>query len=241
MSSDDTLEHAFHDLGVPLFSDTGARRTISWSALSVTWSIEFGNTYDNTVIGERMAAAMQVIAADLAARDPALIPTHVRVLVEVADSIAEATLDRPIADGDGSTLRVTLPVLFEPSVDAFNDAARRAIQVMAVCAGETTVHDQATLLEIFEDALKEGITGAVVFGTVYDIAYSAFITRDLFNSVPRLSMEPLPQGASASPRTGDALGLPALPAPDLVTTRTRWLFAAGMTIWCGSCLSRCLR
>lgn len=213
MSASEVFEHAAADLGVPVFSDGGQRRTIWWSALGVTWSVSFQNEYEGMIVGERVAAMMQVMTADIAGRDPALVPTRVRVEIETSPPGSAIVVEQPISDGSGSTVRATFPRLVEPSGEAFDDIASGVLELMAVCVAETTVLDQEAFQAVFAQAMEDDLKSKILFGTAYDIACRAFVAEDLFTLAPRANACPLPGGHRPEPLTGEGMAMPSAPGP----------------------------
>ena len=88
---EELADRTLDQLGRPTFADAGALRSVKWSALGTCWTIEFANSYADTLVAERLAAAAQVILADLALRDPALLPTQ--VTIEVTAGAAGTEMD----------------------------------------------------------------------------------------------------------------------------------------------------
>ena len=49
---DDIWRRIQTEIGGPLFSEVGPRRSIRWSALGITWTVTFENNYELTLLGE---------------------------------------------------------------------------------------------------------------------------------------------------------------------------------------------
>jgi vacuolar-type H+-ATPase subunit H len=80
-------------LGTAPFADTTGLRRVRFACLDVDWTIEFANRAADVAVGERLAAALQIILAYLAAADPALLPTGVTVHVAAGPPGVAATIE----------------------------------------------------------------------------------------------------------------------------------------------------
>jgi hypothetical protein len=224
-TAEEVQAHAAKQLGGPVFSDSGARRIITWSALGVAWSVEFANDYEETIVGERLAAMLQVMAADFARRDPASVPTRIRIELSVVSPDSTATIAAPVSDGTTSTIRAALAQLIEPSADAFNGVAWSALEIMLICLAETSVLPPTDLQRMFEDAMEDDLINKCVFGTAYDIVYRKYTTPEDFDLPPRRSASPLPVDCEVDPVAGEGLEMPSTFAPGFDRSENRALIA----------------
>ena len=72
------------------YGDVGERREIRFCALGLSWSISCANQYLEVAAAERLAAAAQVLCADLAGHDLLLLPTAIEIQVELRQPGAPA-------------------------------------------------------------------------------------------------------------------------------------------------------
>ena len=88
--SDDQLD------GRP-FDDLGAMREVRFSALGLTWQINCTNEFSVVAAAERLAAAAQILCADLGKQELLLLPVTIRVEVFLrAGSEAEVEREPPV-------------------------------------------------------------------------------------------------------------------------------------------------
>jgi hypothetical protein len=111
------------------FSDVGERRKISWKALGISWVVEFDNEQMISSISEELVSTLQVILADLAAKDLLLLPTRVLVNTHITDGMK---LDvEEIPSNTIATWRVGFPRKWIRNLKAFDDL-RDAVLALAV-------------------------------------------------------------------------------------------------------------
>jgi hypothetical protein len=84
------------------YADVGPRRAIRFAALGLTWTISCANEHLAVLAAERLAAAAQVLCADLAGDEFLLLPTAVEIDVELRSSGGTIELrERPRSEGRG--------------------------------------------------------------------------------------------------------------------------------------------
>ena len=189
-SSTELYDHAVGDLGHPPFSDGGSRRTISWRALGVSWSVEFENDYASTVLGERLAAYAQVVLVDLAQRDPVLLPTSVTFVVYPADPDTSVEVESR-SDGTSTTWLVRMPAAGEDNAESVKKIAFDTMTAIMSAIAEVSLLDQQSMARLLTEASDDGLLDKLAFGTAYDFAYSGLISAAAFDRAPRSSCPPL--------------------------------------------------
>lgn len=204
LSIEQLAERVAEELGQPAFSDGGERRSLAWRALGVTWVVEFDNTYDATVMAERLAAFAQIALAELAPHDPVLLPSRIVFDVAPADGDDVQVMSR--SDGDGTRWRVRLPHLVGNDPDAFRKVGQETLAVVMSAVTDVSVLPQEELSEILDLVFAAGLLDKLGFGTVYDIAYRDLVSRERFDEVRREEVPPI--GASippTPPESGDLM------------------------------------
>lgn len=216
-------DHYAAEMGVAAFSDAGPEREISWRALGITWRVRFKNDYATTRAAERFCAFAQIILADLADVDLALLPTDITIDLKATETTsAEA---RPSNEGRRWDIEVPTTV----SKDKVVDLAVEAI------AAVTTVLLEASLLpmdqahDLMDHIFREGITNKLLPSVSYDSAYTQFIPEKDFDAPVREERAPLsptvrptpPQHAELARRSGPGPTYTAEEAREKLTWRYR--------------------
>jgi hypothetical protein len=109
MTSEQIVASFVEKTGVAPLADTGPERTIRWSALGIDWRVVFPNTYECTARGEELAGILQVMQAELAERELALLPVSVELRLEPVNGIEPEISDLP-PDGTQRRFLVRVPV-----------------------------------------------------------------------------------------------------------------------------------
>ena len=168
LTLEELADRTLDQLGRPAFADAGARRSVKWSALGACWTIEFANSYADTLVAERLAAAAQVVLADLALRDPALLPTQ--VTIEVTAGAAGTEMDLGTTPDSAASWQVRLPQLSAPGKDAVNRLASEAIAVTLAAVREISVLPDDAFDHMLDGALEADLMSHVVCGVAFDTA-----------------------------------------------------------------------
>jgi len=210
-------DRTLDQLGRPVFADAGSCRTVKWSALGACWTIEFANSYADTLAAERLAAAAQVILADLALRDPALLPTQ--VTIEVAAGAAGTEMDLGTAP-DTASWQVRLPQLGAPGKDAVNQLASETIAVTLAVVREISVLPDDAFDRLLNDALEGDLMSHVVCGVAFDTAYEGVIDAEMFAEAHRGEYIPLRDDGRCPP-PGRGMEFPSRPGPGYSPERGR--------------------
>jgi len=168
------------EFGTPGFSDASLRRVVAFHAIGLDFLIEFEGDYSLVIAAERFIAMLQVVVAEMAGRDMALLRTQVRVKLQRATA-GEANVVRGI---DGWTVDL---VPFNPLTQT--PLAREGM--VDTLGSVLTVIEEASLLP--EETLKaensrlaeEGITHKVTPGALYDRICETYVPGPRFSNIPR--------------------------------------------------------
>ncbi|MFI7517782.1 hypothetical protein ACIBVK_30260 [Micromonospora echinofusca] len=199
-------------LGIAPFADTTGLRRIRFACLGVDWTIEFANSAADVVVGERLAAALQIILAYLAAADPALLPTRVTVHVAAGPPGAAATIEE-----NGSVRGETR---FRCMLAAVTGNRREAAQIVAqqtLTAVNTVILTVSTLSDARWDDLitKSGhddLISMICFAYAYDTVHGDLgCDRDIDPALTDRQL--LPADVTAFPEPGPGLEFPQAPGP----------------------------
>lgn len=218
----DTIDTATHiekitgSLGRPPFADAAHRR-IRFACLGVTWSVVFANTYRDNPIGERFAAALQVVLLYIAQdHDPAFLPTRITSFVEIGNDVVV----RPLPSDPGETrLRIALPEIADLNVEAFSYIARATLtSVSQVVLTASTIADEA-FKKILHAALEDDLLSLIVFGVPYDIAWRDSISEECFDATPH-TMDPLVVHDLSVPPAHPRLNMPISKGPGYDSRRS---------------------
>ncbi|MFD9335017.1 hypothetical protein ACFWBF_11520 [Streptomyces sp. NPDC060028] len=179
------------------FSDAGPRRSYSWSALGVDWEITCANNRLSVLAAERFTAAVQVLIAEMATRDPLFLPG--RLVVEVHAETA-ATSDRhdsreQVADPDVNRWLVRLSAVGSQGPEAgLEDLTAAAVSVLL---SQSLLRDKA-FMKLIEDGFADGLWHKLVASRPYD-ELADLLKSDDYEAIAAL---PDPAVGAATPPNG---------------------------------------
>ncbi len=191
-------------LGRP-FSDLGAERILRFTALGVEWRLLSPNDYHHVLAAERLAAAAQIMSADLADDDLCLLPTSVEIIIQLLDaSHAEQDKADQEASNDGRKWTVRLTP-FE-SGQALDPEANfhELLTVLSVIFLDLSLLSTTRYFEGFERAMERGLWHKIGTGRPYD-ELAAIVPEGRFEAIQRRELEP----------PADPVGGPLEPHPEL--------------------------
>lgn len=140
-----------------LFSDLEPRQQVKWTALGVSWRVHWRTTPSNTLAGEALLAALQIVTVDLARWDLYLLPSECDV--EIRSTIAgEPTLTHE-PDNKRARWIISVPEEF----DAIH--ARLVAFALTMLSGLSL---QPKLFQHIEEAHKAGLAENTFVVDSYD-------------------------------------------------------------------------
>lgn len=173
--------------GIP-FGDLGRIRRIEWSALGIYWIVTHANTYDETRIAEEFVATCQIVAADLAGVDLALLPTTVEINVELNSGDSFAIVDKP--DNLKSAWEVTFPRAWLADMGHVQELREGIGAVAAAVLHGCSVLTDAQFMRKLEVSYKEGLAAKTFSVRPYAELYAEAISRAMYEKLDRGSMRP---------------------------------------------------
>ncbi len=218
LTLEELADRTLDQLGHPAFADAGAHRSVKWSALGTCWTIGFANGYVDTLVAERLAAAAQVILADLALRDPALLPTQ--MTIEVTAGAAGTEMELGTIRDNAASWQARLSQLNTPGKDAVNRLASEAIAVTLAAVREISVLPADAFDRMLDGALEADLMSHVVCGVAFDTAYDGVIDAGMFADAHRSECVPL-RDDGRCPQPGPGMEFPARPGPGYSSERGR--------------------
>ncbi len=189
LPSDEIWRRIQAEIGGPIFSDVGARRTIPWSALGITWTVSFANTYELTLLGEELAATLQIIQADLAEVDLCLFPTTANIELELTDhnnTVFEEVPDNSVARW---LLRVPSSWL-SPQTSGHTDERLNPLTIAATILGQCTALPHDKFVAILESAFKTGLATKAFSVRPARELFASIHSKDVFEDSKRSEMSP---------------------------------------------------
>jgi hypothetical protein len=171
------------------FSDVGERRKISWKALGINWVVEFDNDQMISSISEELVSTLQVILADLAAKDLLLLPTRVLVNTHITDGMK---LDvEEIPSNTIATWRVGFPRKWIRNLKALDDLRDAVLALAVTVLGKCSMLSDDQFLAEIERIFADGLTTKIFSIRPYAELYTEFMPESEFNVSVRQSMRPL--------------------------------------------------
>ena len=143
-------------IGTNPLSDLGPQKWIRWTALGITWNIEFHDA-ESRERAIDLAVTLQIVQAELAPIDLVLIPSN--VAMRLTNGTSKSPVVKEIAGNEAGLWSVAMPA--EPP----DDFALSTLHAMAVCV--TILRDSSALRgeqfdSVIETFMKKGLMARVV-------------------------------------------------------------------------------
>lgn len=212
LDSEEHIAKAVEDLGQPPFGDASEHRYVRFSCLGVTWTVVFRNLYADTAVGERYAAALQVVLGHLAPHDPAFLPTRITVYVTAVDEGRPTSVEELPSTPKESRLNVQLPAVGPRTVDHINAVGRETLGAVTAAVVLASIRNDGEFQDMMVTALEDDLLSVVVFGVPYDLAWRSVVSEAEFSTWPR-SASPLADPKASRPQPHDDLAMPITPGP----------------------------
>lgn len=184
------------------FDDAGSVRTIAWSAHGVGWEIRSSRDVAERRVAERLAAAMQVLQADLAGHDLVNLPATLTVDVRVGEP--------SVQESGPCAFAVSLSAWNDQAADDHDELERVMAETTAAAVtllGRTSTLSDDDLMTAVESRLEEDLTNKLTMFRTYDEMLALW-------TAPELQGLPEPPGAPPSaPPNHPQLAWPDGPGP----------------------------
>jgi hypothetical protein len=180
-------------LGRP-FSDLGPERRIGFAALGLCWTFKSENRYRSLRACERIAAAAQLLAVELAVEDLCLIPADLEVVV----SIAEGALPREpamelLANGTRRWSVELSPVDPNASSEQVDRVFTELLATLTLILTEVSLLPAAGFFAAVERAFENGLSHKLAIGRPFD-DMAEVVPEERFDANARRAKAPLPDG-----------------------------------------------
>ena len=177
------------------FSDLGSERVIRFAAMGLRWRLRAPNDHDHVLALERLAAAAQIVSADIADDDLCLLPTTVDVRVALVDPHSQLDRAELLPSNDGREWNVRLSRLPPGGFLDPQENFQELMSILSVIFLDVSMLPQRRYFEAFARAMERGLWHKVGSGRPYD-EMGNIVDRDRFGRVPRASLQPMadPEG-----------------------------------------------
>ncbi|GAA3250767.1 hypothetical protein ACFO1B_44030 [Dactylosporangium siamense] len=193
------------------FSDAGATRTYTWSALGTTWIVTSANERHAGLAAERFAAAAQVVLVELADQDAVLLPSRIEIEIraDAAELAADADRVEQLPDNDASRWLVHLS-----RADALdiNTIHREMATTLVTVLHTSSLLPFEAFMTVMEKAFQRGLFHKLAIGRPFD-EVADLLPEAAHPSVPAVLDEPLGAGIEVGVAAADELGPPTTPGP----------------------------
>ncbi|WP_179012440.1 hypothetical protein [Paenarthrobacter ureafaciens] len=158
-------ETTLAELGMLPFSDTGATRALTFSALGTHWNITCTNDGPTVLAAERFAAAAQILLCELATEDPVLLDESVLVEIRLAGPEYKERVElRP----DNNQLSAVVSLLPYTNHTDAEDLEQEILHAVGVLLIRLSALSQEQVLDMLGDAFSRGFLSQLSFGRPYD-------------------------------------------------------------------------
>ena len=198
---DAILNAVVEQLGVIPFSDLGEMRTICWSALGVTWHVEFANDFATTTRGEEVAAFLQILHAAVASRDLGLLEVDVHLSVALGD-VPTYTMEPPSRFEEERRWSLTAPNRAIPDWVPSGVMSEISLALLAaawVMIQDISVLPQEDLKRELEWLMKNNVAGKAIVAQPYSVLFESWTLEEYYSVELRRSGTPYGKRCSSVP------------------------------------------
>lgn len=180
-------ELAAEQLEGPPFNDLADEYVAHFAALGLQWTIRASGVEPRALrAAQRLAAAAQILAVELAEEDLCLMPGLIDVVVEVASpedqrSLSERSGWQP--NDSGRRWKFELTSIDKP-VDSPGRIGAELLGVLSVVLIDASLLDQAKFHEAIERAFERGLASRLMFARPYDEFRNTFVDKELRAGIP---------------------------------------------------------
>ncbi|MFG3055519.1 hypothetical protein ACGFZP_31880 [Kitasatospora sp. NPDC048239] len=192
------------------FSDAGPTRRYTWSALGVDWEVTCPNERACVLAAERYTAALQVLLAELATRDPLFLPGHLSV--EVRSGTASVA-GHPVrirdrgSDANRWTLRLPPTDISNPEADLVD-----LLNALLSVTLSQSLLPEKVFTSLMEQMFADGLRHKLVVGRPYD-ELAGFLSADDYLTMGALADPPVGAGRARGRAATDLLPARTGPGP----------------------------
>lgn len=181
------------EMGVSPFSDLGLVTEVEWLALGIHWHIFHGSSHDERIMATAVAATLQVLQADLADVELAIIPSDVEIRLSLAD-IARPQ-NESIPSNDKVICDLKMPIRSDSALDV--GAALTTVAILLLRQASALPNEALDALtdEKFKQGLADRITSVRPATELMALAEPPALNRDAMEAFvrPTLSVAMAPQ------------------------------------------------
>lgn len=204
------------------YADVGERREIRFCALGLAWTITCANQYLAVAAAERLAAAAQVICADLARQELLLLPTAVEIEVKLRPP-GEPTVPRERHSSQGRGWAVELSSVEEGESLEPEQLTPELMTVLVPILVELSLLSSDAFMAVVEQSFAAGITHKLCPVRPYDelVPYG----EERFESLPRRTVSPPLAPGRSRAKCHAEMAWPLSPAPGYSAELAREMLA----------------
>lgn len=168
------------------FDDANERRNLRWSAHGVSWALTTGPALEERRAAERLAASMQILAADLAGVDLVVFPQSFEVSVLLGPA--------EVAEVGPGRFAATVPA-WKGGTDDLNSLASETLVCAIELLGRTSTISQSDFFREVTKRFELNLANKVTFFQIYDELASPWAsTVRVVELNPRLEQPSPPPG-----------------------------------------------
>jgi hypothetical protein len=189
MPSEQIVASVVEQTGVAPLTDVGPERTIRWSALGIDWRVVFPNTYVGTARGEEVAGILQVMQAELARRELALLPVSVELRLALA-RIAQPEVRDLRPEGTLRRFLLRLPIPPEEGIPVgewFEREGLRLVGLIFYVLQDVSLLPRDLLMAEMEYLMQHNLGGKLMVARPYHELFKTFTTVEAFAERERRS------------------------------------------------------
>ncbi len=151
-------ERIKEDVGLNPFADVGEQMDIVWASLGIKWRIRHAADSSARLAALELATALQIIQADLAALDLAIIPSNVELFVRAGDVVAPNIT--PVEKNTECAWNITMPA--DASALSPEESAVHAVAVALVVLRSVSALPSEALEELVKRRFESGLSNRTV-------------------------------------------------------------------------------
>jgi len=163
------------------YGDLDDIRTANWYELGVFWTVNWENSFQDTLACEQFIAIMQIMLADLAEVDLYLLKTKVEITVLMDDISKPIVRERP--SNDSRQWGVILPASILDTKNNIEIFEEEVIAVITQILFEISLLPQKEFFEKIEQSFKNGLSMKTFVGQSYVTMYQSFIDKEEYDKI----------------------------------------------------------
>lgn len=164
------------------YNDAGEYRTVTWTAMGVTWEARFSNNYSTTAVAEQFIAMFQIFQVEMAQEDLCIFKT--KVFIEINHTVDEFKFEYTSDNAQHKWL-VKIPSFNLSDKEGIRVHYFKQIALMQTMLNYISLIPSDKSYEIFEQHVKDELGSKTSPAKPYEQIYREVISEETFKQSQR--------------------------------------------------------